>query len=129
MGLVDLSTDLKSLKFGKDRLGGGNSGQPYITKSIPSDASDLNKTGGPDFLLRGGSLVINKTIDDVSRLTKMFLDTKSLNGLLFTGKQLLLSRTSQRTQASPIALNAGFYLPTSTILQSGVNALGIHLNK
>ncbi len=129
MGLVDLSTDLKSLKFGNDRLGGGNSGQPYITKSIPSDASDLNKTGGPDFLLRGGSLVINKTIDDVSRLTKMFLDTKSLNGLLFTGKQLLLSRTSQRTQASPIALNAGFYLPTSTILQSGVNALGIHLNK
>ena len=129
MGLVDLSTDLKSLKFGKDRIGGGDSGQPYITKSIPSEAGDLDKTGGPDFLLRGGSLVVNRTIDDASRLTKMFFDTKSLNGLLFTGKQLLLSRTSPRTQASPIALNAGFYLPTSTILQSGVNALGIHLNK
>ena len=129
MGLVDLSTDLKSLKFGKDRIGGGDSGQPYITKSIPSEAGDLDKTGGPDFLLRGGSLVVNRTIDDASRLTKMFFDTKSLNGLLFIGKQLLLSRTSPRTQASPIALNAGFYLPTSTILQSGVNALGIHLNK
>ena len=129
MGLVDLTTDLKSLKFGKDRVGGGSSKQPYIQSDIPDSLSDLSKTGGVDFLLRGGSLVPNRAVKDVSRLTKMFFDTKSMNGIFFTGKQLLLSRTNVKTQASPIAFNNGIYLPTSTIAQAGVNALGVHLNK
>lgn len=129
MGLVDLTTDLKSLKFGKDRVGGGSSKQPYIQSDIPDSLSDLSKTGGVDFLLRGGSLVVNRTVDDVSRLTKMFFDTKSMSGIFFTGKQLLLSRSNVQTQASPIAFNNGIYLPTSTIAQAGVNALGVHLNK
>ncbi len=30
MGLLDLKTDLKSLKYGGDRFGGGSSDQPYI---------------------------------------------------------------------------------------------------
>ena len=67
MGLVDLRTDLKSLRFGKDRVGGGSSGQPYRTKPIPNSLSDTDVTGGPDFLLRGGTLVVNRTVDDVSR--------------------------------------------------------------
>ena len=28
MGLIDLKTDLKSLKYSKDRIGGGSSQQP-----------------------------------------------------------------------------------------------------
>jgi len=129
MGLVDLRTDLKSLRFGKDRVGGGSSGQPYRTKSIPNSLSDTDVTGGPDFLLRGGTLVVNRTIDDVSRLAKMFIDFKSPNGILYTAKQQLLSRSNVQTQASPIGFNNGIYLPTSTVAQAGVNALGIHLNK
>ena len=129
MGLVDLRTDLKSLRFGKDRVGGGSSGQPYRTKSIPNSLSDTDITGGPDFLLRGGTLVVNRTVDDVSRLAKMFIDFKSPNGILYTAKQLLLSRSNVQTQASPTAFNNGIYLPTSTVAQAGVNALGIHLNK
>jgi len=35
MPLVDLKTDLTSLKFGNDRPGGGSSKQPFITKDIP----------------------------------------------------------------------------------------------
>ena len=35
MPLVDLVTDLKSLRYGKDTPGGGNSGQPYIQAKIP----------------------------------------------------------------------------------------------
>jgi hypothetical protein len=31
MPLVDLKTNLKSLKYGKDRINEGNSGQPYVT--------------------------------------------------------------------------------------------------
>ena len=29
MGLINLQTNLKSLKFGNDRPGGGSSGQPF----------------------------------------------------------------------------------------------------
>lgn len=129
MGLVDLRTDLKSLRFGKDRVGGGSSNQPYIQSPLPETLSDTNKTGGIDFLLRGGSLIPSRIGKDVSRITQMFFDFKSPNGLLFTAKQNLLSRANVKTQASPIAFNNGVYLPTSTILQTGVNALGIHLNK
>ena len=32
--LLNIQTDLKSLKFGNDRPGGGDSGQPYIKKTI-----------------------------------------------------------------------------------------------
>ena len=128
MGLVDLRTDLKSLRFGKDRVGGGSSGQPYKTRPIPDSLSDTNVTGGPDFLLRGGTLALRNSVRDVSRLSQMFFDFKSPNGLLFTAKQNILSRTAVATQASGI-LNEGAYLPTSTLAQAGVNALGIHLNK
>ena len=129
MGLVDLRTDLKSLRFGKDRIGGGSSNQPYKTRPIPDSLSDTDVTGGPDFLLRGGTLALRNSVRDVSRLSQMFFDFKSPNGLLYTVKQNILSRTSVETQASPNVLNDGIYLPTSTIAQAGVNALGIHLNK
>ena len=133
MSIVELQTDLKSLRYGKDRPGGGDSGQPYIVTDIPGEIGELNfglgSTGFTDFLLRGGTLVAKRTVNDVSRLTKMFIDTKSLNGIFFTAKQLMLSRSNVETQASPIAFNNGIYLPTSTVAQAGVNALGIHLNK
>ena len=35
--LQDGDTQLKSLKFGKDRPGGGDSGQPFIKTSIPTN--------------------------------------------------------------------------------------------
>ena len=35
MSLVNLQTNLKSLKFGKDRPGPGDSGQPYVKIPIP----------------------------------------------------------------------------------------------
>lgn len=129
MGLIDLKTDLKSLRYGKDRIGGGSSNQPYKTRPIPDSLSDTDVTGGPDFLLRGGTLALRNSVRDVSRLSQMFFDFKSPNGLLFTTKQQLLSRSNVQTQASPQVFNNGIYLPTSTIAQAGVNALGIHLNK
>ena len=45
MALIDIKTNLKSLKFGNDRPGGGSSNQPYIQKEIPTDYT--NKS--PDF--------------------------------------------------------------------------------
>jgi hypothetical protein len=123
--LISLKTNLKSLRYGQDRIDGGSSNQPYISTPIPQTTS---RTGGIDFLLRGGTLTPLRVGRDVSRLTKMFRDFKSPNGVLFTAKQNLLSRTGVKTQASGF-INEGAYLPTSTILQAGGNAFGTHLLK
>jgi hypothetical protein len=79
MPLIDLVTDLKSLKYGKDTPGGGYSGQPYIQAKIP----DGLEPKSPDFILRGGYLTVGDSLTDIKRLTKMFFDLKSPNGLFF----------------------------------------------
>ena len=131
MPLLDLKTDLKSLRFGKDRKGGGNSGQPYIKTGIPEtpfEEAITSPIGVNDFLLRGGLNAVTDTAEDVLRLGKMFTSLRSPSGLLFTAKQKLLSRTAVRTQTSSF-LNEGTYTPLSTLAQAGVNAFGGHLNK
>jgi hypothetical protein len=125
MGLINLKTDLKNLKYGKDRKGGGDSGQPYIKSNIPDGLT----SSSPDFLLRNGYLNPVSTANDVSRLTQMFFDLKSPNGLLFTTKQNLLSRTAVKTQTSTDVFNNGVYNPLSTLAQTGVVSIGGHLNK
>ena len=126
MGLIDLKTDLKSLRYGKDTLGGGNSGQPYIQTSIPDGFNNLG--ANEDFILRGGISAVKDSITDIKRLGKMFTDTKSPNGLIFIAKQQLLSRTAVRTQTSGI-LNEGIYSPLNTLAEAGLVAFGSHLNK
>ena len=127
-------TSLKSLKFGKDRIGGGDSGQPYIQTPIDGE-SGIPTSGNTDFLLRGGVQAPLNAAKDVARLTKYMFSTKSPSGLLFIAKQNLLSRVSPKTEASkgPAyaggSLNAGVYTPLSTLAQAGVGFLGIHLNK
>ena len=148
MSLVILKTNLKSLRYGQDRPGGGSSNQPYIKSPIPGDPSatvinpnnlqfldkvlgtgkNLINFAGADFFLRGGASAVSRAAKDVSRLTQMFADFKSPNGVLFTAKQNVLSLTGVKTQASGI-INEGIYTPASTILQAGGNAFGIHLNK
>jgi len=124
-------TVLKSLKFGNDRPGGGNSGQPYIQDPIPLENSPANT----DFVLRGGINAPLSAAQDVARLTKYMFNPKSPSGLLFTAKQNLLSRISPKTEASKGigyaggVLNNGVYTPLSTLAQAGVGFLGGHLNK
>ena len=153
MALVNLTTNLKSLRYGKDTVGGGNSNQPYVKTSIPEDLSDVGRTGGPDFLLRGGTLLPKIIGNDVSRMTKMFFDFKSPRGPLFIAKQNLLSLTNVSSQVGykefkesdtpppegtsignllrslVPPLNQGIYLPLSTIGQAAGNAIGLHLDK
>jgi len=128
VGLVNLTTNLKSLRYGNDQLGGGNSGQPYIKTSIPKGFNDLQLSNN-DFILRGGALAVKNSAIDVLRLGKMFADTKSPSGLLFIAKQNLLSRTAVRTQASTGLLNEGVYTPLSTLAEAGLVAFGGHVNK
>ena len=145
-------SDYQAPKYGYDRRGAGPrntnaSGQPYEVENIPKrsfNTSDFGKSTGPqiseDFLLRGGTLVSERIVKDVSRLEKMFFDTRSPNGLLFTSKQEVLSRTGVNVLATSTnsadinnknrrAFNNGIYLPTSTLAQAAVNPLGGHLLK
>ena len=137
--LINLKTNLKNLRFGGDRPASGTSNQPYEVVDIPSGTGYLRDgmplQSGPDFILRDGFLAPLKALKDVSRLAKMFIDTKSPRGLFFTLKENLLSRTSVKTQASfgagylGGAMNQGAYLPLGTLLQAGFNWAGAHLNK
>lgn len=125
-------TKFRSLKYGGDRLNGGSSNQPYIQTSIPENSPG---TGGSDFLLRGGTLLPVRVARDVSRLTQMFADTRSLNGLLFTAKQEALGLSEVNTAAgysgvkSFASVNRKLYLPTSTIAQAAITPLGQHISK
>jgi len=124
MPLIDLQTDLKSLRYGKDTPGGGYSGQPYIQAKIPDDFTSKS----PDFLLRNGYLAPLDTAEDIRRLGKMFFDLKSFNGAGFIAKQNILSNSAARTQTSGV-LNEGIYTPLNTLAQAGVVTFGGHLNK
>jgi len=126
-------TQLKSLKFGKDQPGGGDSNQPFIKKSIDQDSK--NPAFYNDFILRGGIEAPLSAAEDVVRLTKYFFNTNNPSGFLFTAKQNILSRSGTKTEASRgVAylgggLNEGVYTPLSTLAEAGVGFLGIHLNK
>ena len=141
MPLVNLTTNLKSLRYGSDRRDQGSSNQPYVTTPIPNGEGP--GLGDVDFLLRGGSLLPASVVNDVSRLTQMMFDFKSPNGVLFTPKQNALSRSAVNQMAvannssvvnlgknsNRLPLNNGIYLPTSTLAQAAVNPLGGHLLK
>lgn len=126
-------TQLKSLKFGKDRPSGGDSNQPYIKKGLINDS--LNPSLYNDFILRGGILAPLSAAEDVARLTKYFGDISNPAGILFAAKQNLLSRTGTKTEASKGAgyaggaLNEGAYTPLSTLAEAGIVFAGGHLNK
>lgn len=147
MPLIDLKTDLKSLRFGRDVPGGGTSQytqrvlQPLTPKykdSFGLPIEELGQTGGPDFILRGGKYAVLGSAKDVSRLTRLFVDTPV--GLSFTAKQNILGLTGQDYSAGGPSLvfrgnfkpgfnSEGVYLPTSTLAQAGTNAFGLHGNK
>lgn len=128
MLLKNRKTDLKSLKYGKDRPGGGSSNQPYIKSKIPSGEINSNFLSGPDFLLRGGSLVGKRIEDDVSRISSIMFDTRSPQGLLFTAKQSALQRQSSSMGGKSQGLFENAYLPITPTLQAAGTPMGLHLN-
>jgi hypothetical protein len=90
----------------------------------------------PDSIIRGGTKSLSRSVIDATRLTKYFLDYKSVNGVLFIAKQNLLSRVSVKTEPARTGaaylygvLNGGLYTPLSTIGQAAAGFAGIHLNE
>lgn len=128
MPLINMTSDLTSLKFGRDRRNGASSGQPYFTKDIPSRLGSINFANsflGSDFLIRGGVTAGSAVLNDEERLSKFFTDLRSPNGLLFITKQNLLSKQSPLTGAAP----SRTYNFPNTLAQAAVNPIGLHFMK
>ena len=129
MPLVDMTSDLTSIKYGRDRRNGGSSGQPYFTKDIPERLQSINFANsflGSDFLIRGGVRSVSSVLEDETRLSKWFSSFNSADGLLFVAKQNLLSRHSPKTG---IAQPENIYTPLSTLANAATNNIGIHFLK
>jgi hypothetical protein len=79
-------TDLKSLRYGQDRPGGGSSKQPFhkvnYKKKFELGTEKLAQTGGPDLFIRGGSLLATRILADEERIGKYFLSTEGA-GFIF----------------------------------------------
>tara|TARA_B100001093_G_scaffold457654_1_gene469499 strand:- start:1081 stop:3069 length:1989 start_codon:yes stop_codon:yes gene_type:complete len=124
MSLLELKTNFKSLKFGNDRPGGGDSRQPFIKSNIPEGRSAKS----PDFLLRNGFLNPINSAKDTLRISKFFTTTE---GILFIAKQQALILTS------PIALGGRkitptleqAYNPLQTLAQVTGNSVGFHTER
>lgn len=136
MGLIDLKTDLKSLRFGKDQLGGGSSGQPYIQTPFPEKANtlQLTKINGAslsyDFPIRGGALALINSTEDTTRIARFLLDAPK--GPLFITKQVGLQLSNPRIETGKtlgIENTRIYNLGINTITQVASNAFGIHIDR
>jgi len=83
MSLLNLKTDLKSLKYGNDQPGGGNSGQPYIQTAIPESRTTPFTSG-----------LIKSSLTDTKRIFKFLKDIPQ--GPLFIIKQVGLQLSNPR---------------------------------
>jgi hypothetical protein len=102
MPLVDLKTNLKSLKYGRDQPFGGSSNQPYIQTPIPENPDEIGNPQGIDYLLRNGSLYVETAQNDSSRILNLLTDTTSQVGEFWRNKQRQLSL--QSTWRFPLSL-------------------------
>ena len=121
-GLLELKTDLKSLKYGQDQPGGGDSGQPYIKTDINTIDSGFNRfrlTRFDDGLIRGGAIgALNASVVDTLRIGKFFIDAPK--GPLFLVKQVGLQLSNPRLEVPRNLLNG---------IQGGLsNALSVATN-
>ena len=145
MPLIDLKTNLKSLKYGNDRPGGGNSGQPYITNDINNPK---NRLGFDDGLVRGGAVgALKASINDTARIGKFLTDLPQ--GPLFIVKQVGLQLSNPKLESRAPKTGIGFIdrlatalndkigigptriynLGINTLAQIPVNAFGVHFNR
>lgn len=135
MGLLTQKTDLKSLKYGRDRFNGGSSGQPFVQTPIaPSDTTPsfpfgpeslIGQTGGVDQITRGGSLIPTKLSDDVQRISRFLLSNQ---GITFLAKQQGLYFAEQIQLYGPdVSKWKQLYNPLSPIVNTTLAPTGVHL--
>ena len=154
--LVELKTNLKSLKYGNDRPGGGSSNQPYIQFPIqdattPSTIVELynSNRNSLDYPVRGGGLNFqvgtqNFTLAsqiDKSRIKKFFEDKP--RGTAFIQKQSQLQYSNPKTETGNTLSGRNQVLPLpgllentrvynvgkNTLDQVGLQGTGYHLKR
>jgi hypothetical protein len=120
MPLIDLKTNLKSLRFGNDRPGNGSSADARgafaaFPKGVdplipPNEDEEVGKSGlgfssSNDFGIRGGLLRPGAAAEDVERLFKLY--TKTNVGLSFNAKQITQGLLADPFQVwNPLAVPA-----------------------
>jgi hypothetical protein len=95
-------TNLRSLQYGRDTTGGGNSGEPYITTAIPpanqQQVESTNIWNSDSGLIRGGFAGATKaSATDFIRIGKFLKD--SPKGPLFIAKQIGLQLSNPQLEA------------------------------
>lgn len=138
--ILDLKTNLKNLRFGNDRPGGGSSNSPYIESPIPDNASPAEQLiidaarYSYDFPIRGGALAPINSIKDLLRISKFLQDAPK--GPLFIAKQELLQLSNPKIETGKIQLGINsientraYNFGINTLAQVPVNAFGIHLDR
>jgi len=156
MPLINLTTNLKSLPYGSDRRGGGNSGQPFVQTPIPPQDQQSTETlpnvplaavptevanaigignpfttnvslGAGDGIIRGGiTTAASRAYIDAGRISRFLSSTE---GGLFLDKQKLLSNVGPLTQGGG-KFNNDLETKRLTIEgQTAGNAFGLHLLK
>ena len=132
MSLIDLKTNLKSLRYGHDQKGGGDSGQPFVQIPIEGEVPDaLSRLSvGPDFLIRGGEIAAERAYIDSDRISK-FLKTN--NGKLFLISQFGLQYSNPKIEtgkAGGVVENTRFYNNgKNTLAQVFDQPFGIHWDR
>jgi len=130
MPLLTRKTDLKSLKYGKDQPGGGNSGQPYQQVDINKVDSGFNKfrmTKFDDGLVRGGVVgAANAAVVDTFRIGKFLKDFPK--GPLWLVKQVGLQLANPKLEAKQLPTgNAtsglGFFRNAANAVSNVVNRI------
>ena len=123
MALINLKTDLKSLKYGRDTTDGGDSKLPLVKTLIPESFTEIGNTGGFDNLFRGGALIGTALVNDELRIGKLINTFRVPQGASFKTKLNLLSTVSVKTQASNGEKNQGTYNTVNTLKQIALNPI------
>ena len=118
--LVNLRTDLKSLKYGHDRPGNGDSGQPYVVTNIPNRLT----TGYTDdgFIRGGQSLATKSSVFDQIRISKFFKDKPK--GSLFITRQVRLQFSNPKLEVKKFAGGgSGLFGAIATVAAGAFNVV------
>lgn len=134
-------TSLRTLKYGSDTPGGGNSGEPYVTQKIPpafqEQVPSTNIWNSDNGLIRGGFVgAVRASGLDTVRIGRFLTDAP--RGPLFIAKQvgLQLSNPKLETRTDVLGKLFGaigstriYNLGLNTLAQVPLTAFGGHITR
>ena len=126
MALVDLKTDLKSLKFES-----GLNNRPFVVK-------DIDKEGGANSMLAVQGILASKRLDDTIRMAKLVIAKPGLSHVAKQAINAFINSADTKAQyegAGPLGkelIDKALDLLTTAVTNIGqtpLNGLGLHLHK